>query len=120
MAQEADAPPQARAEDASALTPLGLLPNGENQRLAFHRPRRRWAIVMADESIIGRYARVVIDWGTEPLRKGLTLACRVKGLATPMAAARQSAIPGEAVSNDVDGPLASDLLHGPLIIQPTA
>src|SRR5437016_7608544 len=118
VAQEADAPPQARAEDASALTPLGLLPNCENQRLAFQSPRRRWAIVMADESIIGRYARVVIDWGTEPLRKGLTLACRVTGLATPMAALRQSAIRGEVVSNDVDGPLPSELLQGSLIITP--
>src|SRR2546421_9180620 len=118
VAQEADAPPQARAEDASTLTPLPLLPSGENRRLAFHSPRRRWAIVMADESIIGRYARVVIDWGTEPLRKGLTLACRVTGLATPMAAARQSAIRGEVGSNDVDGPLPSELLHGSLIITP--
>src|SRR5947208_2260813 len=118
VAQEADAPPQARAEDASTLTPWPLLPNGENQGLAFHSPRRRWAIAMADESIIGRYARVVIDWGTEPLRKGLTLACRVTGLATPMAALRQSAIRGEVVSNDVDGPLPSELLHGSLIITP--
>src|SRR5881392_3222935 len=118
VAQEADAPPQAREEDASTLTPLGLLPNGENQRLAFHSPRRRWAIVMADESIIGRYARVVIDWGTEPLRKGLTLACRVTGLATPLASVRQSAIRGEVVSNDVDGPLPSELLQGSLIITP--
>ena len=118
VAQEADAPPQARAEDASTLTHWRLLPNGENERLAFHSPRRRWAIVMADESIIGRYARVVIDWGTEPLRKGLTLACRVTGLATPLASVRQSAIRGEVVSNDVDGPLPSELLQGSLIITP--
>src|SRR5437016_1827540 len=32
VAQEADAPPQARAEDASTLTPVRLLPNGENRR----------------------------------------------------------------------------------------
>src|SRR5437773_12556070 len=120
VAQEADAPPQARAEDASTLTPWRLLPNGENRRLAFHSPRRRWAIVMADESIIGRYARVVIDWGTEPLRKGLTLACRVTGLATAMAALRQSAIRGEVVSNDVDGPVPSELLRGSLLITPEA
>src|SRR3989440_12055584 len=74
VAQEADAPPQARAEDASTLTHWRLLPNGENQRLAFHSPRRMWAIVMADESIIGRHARVVIGWGREPGRKGLTHA----------------------------------------------
>src|SRR5436309_13235934 len=118
VAQEADATPKARAEEPSTLTPWRLLPNGENERLAFHSPRRRWAIVMADESIIGRYARVVIDWGTEPLRKGLTLACRVTGLATPMAALRQSAIRGEVVSNDVDGPLPADLPLGALINQP--
>src|SRR5438876_10777331 len=76
------------------------------------------AFVMPDESIIGRYARVVIDWGTEPLRKGLTLACRVTGLATPLASVRQSAIRGEVVSNDVDGPLPSELLQGSLIITP--
>src|SRR5438034_5891118 len=116
VAQEADRRPQRRAEDASTLAPWRLLPNGENRRLAFHGPRRRWAFVMPDESIIGRYARVVIDWGTEPLRKGLTLACRVTGLATPMAALRQSAIRGEVVSDDVDGPLPSELLHGSLII----
>jgi len=36
VAQEADAPPQARAEDASTLTRLRVLPNGENRSLVFH------------------------------------------------------------------------------------
>src|SRR2546421_5264854 len=62
VAQEADAPPQARAENASTLTRPRVLPNGENRSLVFHGPRRRWGIAMADESIIGQYARVVVDW----------------------------------------------------------
>ena len=73
---------------------------------------------MADESIIGQYARVVVDWGTEPFRQGLKLACRLTGLATPVASDRSSAMRGEVVSNDIDGPLPSELLHGSLIITP--
>src|SRR5256885_12651974 len=118
VAQEADAPPQARAEDASALTPLRVLPNAENRRLMLHGPRRRWALGMANESIIGQYARVVVDWGTEPFRKGLRLACRVTGLATPVASDNRSALRGEVVSTDADSPLPSELVRGSVIITP--
>src|SRR2546426_9194105 len=53
MAQEADAPSQARAEDASTLTGPRVLPNAENRRLAFHGPRRRWDFALTAESVIG-------------------------------------------------------------------
>jgi len=118
VAQEADAPPQARAEDASTLTRPRVLPNGENRSLVLHGPRRRWGIAMADESIIGQYARVVVDWGTEPFRSGLKLACRLTGMATPLASERRSALRGEVVSTDADEPLPSELVQGSVIITP--
>jgi len=73
---------------------------------------------MANESIIGQYARVVVDWGTEPFRKGLRLACRVTGLATPVASDNRSALRGEVVSTDADSPLPSELVRGSVIITP--
>ncbi|HEX9339656.1 MAG TPA: hypothetical protein VF992_00570 [Thermoplasmata archaeon] len=73
---------------------------------------------MADDSIIGRYARVVVERGTEPLRGGLKLACRITGLAGPESAQKGSSLRGEVVSNDVDGPLPTSLVEGLLIITP--
>jgi len=73
---------------------------------------------MADDSILGRYARVIIKQGTEPLRDGLKLACRITGLASSEAAEKRSSLRGEVVSNDVDGPLPPMLLEGSLIITP--
>jgi hypothetical protein len=73
---------------------------------------------MADDSIIGRFARVVVDDGTGLLQKGLKLACRVTGLSNPLASEKRSALRGEVVSNDIDGPLPSDLVRGSLIITP--
>ena len=73
---------------------------------------------MADDSILGRYARVVIQQGTEPLRDGLKLACRITGLASSEASEKRSSLRGEVVSNDVDGPLPPMLLEGSLIITP--
>lgn len=73
---------------------------------------------MAGDSLIGQYARLVIDEGTGPLRKGLTLACRVVGLSGLVSSAEMSVIRGEVVSNDIDGPLSSELVHGSLIITP--
>src|SRR2546421_12342221 len=60
VAQEADAPPQARAEDASALTRFRVLPNADNRRLTLHGPRRRWALGIANESNVGQHARVPV------------------------------------------------------------
>ena len=74
--------------------------------------------LMADDSILGRYARVVIKQGTEPLHDGLKLACRITGLASSEAADKRSSLRGEVVSNDVDGPLPPMLLEGSLIITP--
>ena len=73
---------------------------------------------MADESIIGQYARVVVDHGTGPLRDGLKLACRITGLASPEATEKHKSLRGQVVSNDVDGPLETGLLDGSLIITP--
>jgi hypothetical protein len=73
---------------------------------------------MADDSIIGRYARVVIDSGTDPLRDGLKLACRITGLSTTDAADKTASLRGEVVSNDIDGPLPARLLEASLIITP--
>lgn len=73
---------------------------------------------MTDETIVGQYARVVIEGGTGPLRKGLTLACRLVGLSMERGIQRGSMIRGEVVSNDVDGPLPTELLRGSLIISP--
>ena len=73
---------------------------------------------MAEGSIIGRYARVVIDDGTDPLRKGSRFACRVTGVTSPIASERRSILRGEIVSNDVDGPLPSTLLEASVIITP--
>ncbi len=73
---------------------------------------------MADESIIGRYARLVVDRGTDPLRNGLKIACRITGLSSTEAAERKSSLRGQIVSNDVDGPLPPSLLEGSLIITP--
>jgi hypothetical protein len=70
------------------------------------------------ESIIGQYARVVVDEGTDPLRKGLKLACRLTGVTTPLASEKRSALRGEVVSNDADGPFSSELVQGSLIITP--
>lgn len=67
---------------------------------------------------MGQYARVVVDEGTGPLRKGLTLSCRLVGLSTAIRNHRGSAIRGEVVSNDIDGPLPSELIRGSLIISP--
>lgn len=73
---------------------------------------------MAEDSLIGQYARLVVADGTGPLRKGLTLACRVVGLSVLVASDKMSAIRGEVVSNDIDGPLPSELVRGSLIITP--
>jgi hypothetical protein len=73
---------------------------------------------MTDDSIIGQYARVVVDWGTEPFRKGLKLACRLTGLATPFASETRSALRGEVVSTDADESLPSELVRGSVIITP--
>lgn len=73
---------------------------------------------MADGSIIGRYVRVAVDRGTEPLRDGLRLACRITGLSSTDASDTKSSLRGEVVSNDVDGPLPPSLLEGSLIITP--
>ena len=80
--------------------------------------RRDRQVAMTDDSIIGRYARVVIDNGTGPLRRGLRLACRLTGLTTPLHTERRSVLRGEVVSNDADGPLPSALLDASLIITP--
>jgi hypothetical protein len=73
---------------------------------------------MAGDSILGRYARIVVDQGTAPLQEGLKLACRITGLATETPATRKSSLRGEVVSNDVDGPLDPSLVEGSLIISP--
>jgi hypothetical protein len=73
---------------------------------------------MADDSLIGQYARLVVAEGTGPLRKGLALACRVVGLSVLSPSEKMSAIRGEVVSNDIDGPLPSELMRGALIITP--
>ncbi|HEY5539091.1 MAG TPA: hypothetical protein VIL58_06100 [Thermoplasmata archaeon] len=73
---------------------------------------------MANDSIIGRFARVVVDQGTAPLSNGLKLACRITGLAAEEAAQKRPSLRGEIVSNDVDGPLHPSLLEGSLIISP--
>ncbi len=73
---------------------------------------------MTDDSIIGRYARVVVERGTGPLNDGLKLACRITGVTTPEPRETNSALRGEVVSNDVDGPLEPSLLEGFLVITP--
>lgn len=73
---------------------------------------------MANESLIGQYARVTIERGTEPLRKGMRLACRITALWTSDVVARTIAIRGEVVSNDVDGPLPTRLVDGSIVITP--
>jgi hypothetical protein len=73
---------------------------------------------MAGDSLIGQYARLVVEEGTGPLRKGLTLACRVVGLSLLVPTDKMAAIRGEVVSNDIDGPLPSELVQGSLIITP--
>ena len=73
---------------------------------------------MAEDSIIGRYARVRIDSGTDPLRDGLKLACRITGLSPIDPGDKTSSLRGEVVSNDVDGPLPARLLEASLIITP--
>jgi hypothetical protein len=73
---------------------------------------------VADDSIVGQYARVLIEEGTGPLRKGVKLACRITGLSQPMRSHEGSAIRGQVVSNDIDGPLPSELVEGSLIITP--
>jgi hypothetical protein len=73
---------------------------------------------MAGDSLIGQYARLMVEEGTGPLHKGLTLACRVVGLSVLVASDGMSAIRGEVVSNDIDGPLPSELVRGSLIITP--
>lgn len=80
--------------------------------------RKDGPLAMMDESIIGRYARVVVDKGTGPLRRGLRLACRLTGLTTPLPTERRSVLRGEVVSNDADGPLPAALLDASLIITP--
>ena len=72
---------------------------------------------MSRSSILGQYARLIIDEGTGPLRKGLRIACRVTGLATRNASETQSTLRGEVVSNDAD-PITSTLLEGSLVITP--
>ena len=72
---------------------------------------------MPDESVIGRYARIVVESGTNPLRKGLKLACRITGVTTP-APNSKSALRGEVVSNDLDGPYPTSMLEGFLVIAP--
>ena len=74
--------------------------------------------LMAGESILGRYARIVVDQGTAPLQEGLKFACRITGLTTDAPAMRKSSLRGEVVSNDVDGPLDPSLIEGSLIISP--
>ena len=71
-----------------------------------------------DDSIVGHYARVLIEEGTGPLRKGLTLACRLIGVSMAMRSEETSTLRGEVVSNDTDGPLPADLVRGSLIITP--
>ena len=73
---------------------------------------------MTEESIIGQYARVVVDEGTGPLHRGLKFACRVTGLVTPSPSERRSVLRGEVVSSDADGPFPSTLLDASLIITP--
>jgi hypothetical protein len=73
---------------------------------------------MAEDSLIGQYARLVVAEGTGPLRKGQALACRVVGLSVLSSSERMSVIRGEVVSNDIDGPLPSDLMGASLIITP--
>src|SRR5207245_9218064 len=73
---------------------------------------------MLDESILGRYARVDVDRGTDPFRGGLRLACRITGLASPDSAERKSSLRGQAVSNDVHGPPEPAPLAEYLIIRP--
>jgi len=73
---------------------------------------------MTEESIIGQYARVVVDDGTDPLHRGLRFACRVTGLVAPNPTEGRSILRGEIVSNDADGPLPLRLLEASLIITP--
>ena len=84
----------------------------------FKPSRRDGRVAMMDDSIIGRYARIVVDNGTGPLQRGLRLACRLTGLTTPLSTERRSVLRGEVVSNDADGPLPATLLDGSLIITP--
>src|SRR5438552_18950747 len=73
---------------------------------------------MRSGSLIGQYARLVVSRGSGPLHKGMKIACRLTGLAILDPRGKQSAIRGEVVSNDADGPFPSSLLAGSLIITP--
>src|SRR5207247_8843932 len=66
----------------------------------------------------GQYARLLGSRGSGPLHKGMKIACRLTGLAILDPRGKQSAIRGEVVSNDADGPFPSWLLAGSLIITP--
>src|SRR5437667_8348155 len=73
---------------------------------------------MRSGSLIGQYARLVVSRGSGPLHKGMKIACRLTGLAILDPRGKQSAIRGEVVSNDADGPFPSWLLAGSVIITP--
>jgi len=118
VAQEADAPTQAGAEDATAVGSPRVLLNDENGTPALQGKGARSGRAVVDDSIVGQYARVLIKEGTGPLRKGLTLACRLIGVSMSMRSEEASTLRGQVVSNDTDGPLSADLIHGSLIITP--
>src|SRR3989440_8974370 len=55
VAQEADAPPQARAEDASTLTHWRGLPHRGEEKVAVSKPPRRGGPRLAGEAAIRRH-----------------------------------------------------------------
>lgn len=73
---------------------------------------------MPDDSIIGQYARMVVDDGTSPVLRGLTFACRVTGVTAPSPSERRSVFRAEIVSTDTDPPLPSRIMKGSVLITP--
>ena len=73
---------------------------------------------MRPGSLIGQYARLLVTEGTGPFHKGVKIACRVTGLTGLDAPGKASALRGEVVSNDADGPFPASMLKGSLIITP--
>src|SRR5438552_16566269 len=73
---------------------------------------------MRSGSLVGQYSRLGVGRGSGRLHKGMRIACRLTGRAILDPRGKQSAIRGEVVSNDADGPFPSWLLAGSLIITP--
>lgn len=85
---------------------------------AFKSLREDLVLAMSKDSIIGQYARLVVEDGTDPLRNGLRFACRVTGFMTSAPSELRPVLLGEVVSTDADGPLPAALIEASLIITP--